>query len=102
LRLVNSPPDPNTGQSTAYYEKDVPTIPFNKTNVDKSLKGEHPFGPDSVNITDPDKVVYYGKFENILGVQNFRCADFDYEPEWKQFVQLAIQEGGPQRRIRYE
>jgi hypothetical protein len=110
LRLVNPPPDPNTGQSTAYYVKDVPrtvhTIPFNKTTVDKLLNGEHPFGPDSVNITDPDKVVYYGKFENILGVQNFRCADFDYEqfvtPEWKQFVQLAIQEGGPQRRVRYE
>jgi hypothetical protein len=110
LKLVNSPPDPQTGQSTAYYEKDAPrvvhTIPFTKTTVDKLLNGEPPFGPDSVNITDPDRVVFYGKFENILGVQNFRCADFTYDqfivPEWKQFVQLAIQEGGPQRRVRYE
>ena len=106
LRLINSPPDPKTGQSTAYYEKGVPrtvhTIPFNKATVDKLLKGEHPFGPDSVNITDPDKVVFYGKFENILGVQSFRCADFTYEqftvPEWKQFSELAIQEGRPARR----
>ena len=110
LKLVNAPPDPKTGQSTAYYEKGVPrtvhTIPFTKTAVDKLLTGEHPFGPDSVNITDPDKVLYYGKFSNILGVQNFRCADFNYEqfivPEWKTFVGLATQEGGPQKRKYYE
>jgi hypothetical protein len=23
------------------------------------------------------------------------------KPEWKEFVGLAIQEGGPQRRVRY-
>jgi hypothetical protein len=110
LRLVNPPPDPNTEQSTAYYEKDIPrtvhTIPFNKTTVDRLLKGEHPFGPDSVNITDPDKVIYYGKFDHILGVQSFRCSDFTYQqftvPEWKKFVELATQEGGPQNRRYYE
>src|SRR5438093_4131226 len=64
-KLITGPPDPRTGKTDAYYEKDVPrtahTIPFNKTTVDKLLKGEHPFGPDSINITDIDKVVYYGK-----------------------------------------
>ena len=66
------------------------------------LKGEHPFGPDSVNITDFSKVVFYGKFEGMLGIMNFRCADFSYEqftvPEWKKFVELATKKGGPANR----
>ena len=86
---------------TAHYIKDTPrevySIPFSKTEVDKVLKGEHPFGPDSVNITDLSKVVFYGKFEGMLGIMNFRCADFTYEqftvPEWKKFVELATKQG---------
>src|SRR5262249_20617322 len=48
-----------------YYEKGTPvekyTIPFNKTNVDKILKGDHPFGEDSENITDVEKVMFYAQ-----------------------------------------
>jgi hypothetical protein len=102
-KLVTSRPDPETGKIAADYVRDIPrtvhTIHFNKATVDKLLNGEHPFGPDSVNLTDLDRVVYYGRFENLIGLQNFRCADFTYEqfvtPEWKTFVELAIQEGGP-------
>lgn len=38
-------------------------------------------------------------------MESFRCGDYTYEqfisPEWKEFLGLAIQEGGPQRRVRY-
>ena len=40
------------------------TIPFSKANVDKYILDPHPFGPDSENITDPNQVKYYGKFQN--------------------------------------
>jgi hypothetical protein len=89
-----------------HIPKMVYTIPFTKKAVDDALENEHPFGPDSLNVTDKASVIYHGKFENILGVQNFRCGDYTYDqfivPEWKQFVQLAIQEGGPQKRKYYE
>ena len=110
LKLVNPHPDPSTGQTAAYYEKGAPrvvhTIPFTSTTVDKLLKGEHPFGPDSINITNPNSVVYYGKFDNTidssLGVPSFRCGLYSYEqfitPEWKAFVELALREGGPPGR----
>ena len=102
--------DPNTGRITADYIKDIPrevySITFSKTEVDKLLKGEHPFGPDSVNITDLSKVVFYRKLEGILGVMNFRCADYTYEqfivPEWKKFAELATKRGGPANRAYYE
>jgi len=102
--------DPNTGRMTADYIKDIPrevhSIPFSKTEVDKVLKGEHPFGPDSVNITDLSKVVFVGKFEGMLGIMNFRCADYTYEqftvPEWKKFVELATKKGGPANRAYVE
>ena len=54
--LVIPTPDLNTGQSRAYCEKGLPrflyTIPFTKTIFDELLEGKHPFGPDSINITD--------------------------------------------------
>ena len=52
----------------SWYEMDIPVItyniPFSKENVDKYLLNPHPFGPDSENITDPNQVVYYGKFQH--------------------------------------
>ncbi len=101
--------NPSTGDQKSWYVKGQPkvvyTIPFTKKAVDQALENEHPFGPDSINTTDKDAIIYYGKLSNILGLQNFRCADFTYEqfviPEWKAFVGLAIQEGGPAQRIRY-
>ena len=85
--------------------KTVYTIPFSKKAVDEALESKHPFGPDSINTTDKDSVIYYGKFNKILGMESFRCGDYTYEqfiePEWKDFLALAIQEGGPQRRVRY-
>lgn len=74
------------GSIDAVYERGAPrtvfTIPFSKKEVDKVLFGEHPFGADSINITNADNVVYYGKFERIRGVSGFRCNDYTYE----QFV----------------
>ena len=81
----------------------VHTIPFTKTAVDKLLNGQLPFGPDSINITDVEKVIYYGKIENVLGLQNFRDGSFSYEqfvvPEWKAFLVLATRPGGPTGRL---
>ena len=61
--------DPNTGIQHAYYVKDVPrtvySIPFTKTAVDEILDGEHPFGPDSINVTENDRVIFYGKFDRV-------------------------------------
>ena len=101
--------DPKTGIQRSWYVKDTPktvyTIPFSKKAVDEALENKHPFGPDSINTTDKDSVIYYGKFDRILGMESFRCGDYTYEqfivPEWKEFLGLAIQEGGPQRRVRY-
>lgn len=98
---------PETGKTDAYYVKGVPrevyTIPFSKAAVDKILQSQHPFGPDSINITDTAKVIYVGKISNVLGVSTFRCADYSYEqfvvPEWKTFVDLATQYGGPTGRL---
>jgi len=106
-RLVTSDPDATTGKLETWYEKGqtrvAHTIPFTKKEVDKILFGEHPFGLDAINITDPSKVIFYGKFEHVLGVPSFRCADFTYEqfiePEWKKFVELAIRPGGPANRM---
>jgi hypothetical protein len=84
--------------------KIVYTIPFTKKAVDDVIKNEYPFGPDSINTTDKDAIIYYG-FIKGLGIESFRCADFTYEqftvPEWKKFVEIATQEGGPAQRIRY-
>ena len=61
--------DKETGRMESWYEMEIPeiafSIPFTKENVDKYLLNPHPFGPDSENITDPEQVVYYGKFEHV-------------------------------------
>jgi hypothetical protein len=66
------------------------------------LNISHPYGTDSINITDPLKVIFYGKFTDLLGIPSFRCCDYTLEqftvPEWKQFVELAIRPGGPAER----
>jgi hypothetical protein len=40
----------------------------------------------------------------ILGFESFRCGDYTYEqattPEYKDFFNMGIQEGGPQQRVR--
>ena len=98
------------GQQDSHYFRDIPrtvyTIPFSKKAVDDVLENKLPFGPDPLNVTpDKESIVYHGKFNQILGMESFRCADSAYEqftlPEWKEFVALAIQEGGPQRRVRF-
>ena len=80
----------------------VYSIPFTKTKVDEILEAEHSFGPDSINMTERGRVIFYGKFDRVLGVQSFRCGDYIYEqfivPEWKRFVELALREGGPTGR----
>ena len=57
--------DPKTYEETAQYRhggtRQVFYVPFSKKKVEEIL-GEHPFGPDSVNITNLDQVVFYGKF----------------------------------------
>ncbi len=105
--IKNKPFDPKTGVQRSQYVMGLPrtvyTIPFTKKAVDEALENEHPFGPDSINTTDKDAIKWYGKFDNILGLQSFRCADFTYEqftvPEWKTFLELATRPGGPANRI---
>ncbi len=100
--------DAKTGVQRSQYVKGLPkvvyTIKFTKKAVDEALENEHPFGPDSLNVTDKESIKYYG-FIKGLGLESFRCGDYTYSqfvtPEWKQFVELAIQEGGPQKRVRY-
>ena len=100
-------PDAETGRVEAYYVKGMPrdvySIPFTKTTVDKILNSEHPFGADSINITDKDKILYYGKFNDVLGIPSFRCMDYTYSqftcPEFKTFLELAIRPGGPTNRV---
>ncbi len=100
--------DPNTGIQRSQYVMGLPrtvyTIPFTKKAVDEALDNEHPFGPDSQNVTDKESIKYYG-FIKGLGIESFRCGDYNYEmfvtPEWKRFVEIATQEGGPQHRVRY-
>ena len=94
------------GGIDAVYQSGAPrpvhTIPFSKKEVDKFLFGEHPLGADSMNITNPDNVVYNGKFEGIRGVSGFRCNDYTYDqfvtPGWEQFLELARKSGGPASR----
>ena len=108
LQLGNFDPRDSEVQHSQYVmglPKTVYTIPFTKKAVDEALENEHPFGPDSINTTDKDAIIYYGKFDHILGLESFRCGDYTYEqftvPEWKRFLELAIQEGGPAQRIRH-
>ena len=85
--------DSENGRVNAFYVKgptiEKYTIPFTKKKVDDILYSKHSFGEDSINITDPESVVYYGG----RGIQTMRCADYTYDqfvtPEWKQFVELA-------------
>jgi hypothetical protein len=109
LKVQKGDFDPKTGHQKTWYIRGQPrvvyTIPFSKEAVDKALEEIHPFGPDSINMTDKDSILYYGKFSNILGLQTFRCADYTYEQfvikDWNEFLKLAIQEGGPAKRIRF-
>ena len=103
-RQLHNELNKNTGKMISMYLKGNPkvaySIPFSKTEVDKYLKGEHPFGPDSINITNPDRVIYYGKFEyRDTGTMPFRCGMFTYEqftnPSWRTFAELASRPGGP-------
>ena len=99
--------DSATGESEPYYQKGAPrnkfTIPFTPKKVDEILYNDHPFGEDAENITNPDKVIYYGKFDNILGITAFRCADYTHDqfvtPKWSDFMGLAIRAGGPALRV---
>jgi len=96
-----------TGETSAQYRMTSPrvvfNIPFTSKKVDEILKGEHPLGPDSINITKPNKVIFYGKFDGFRGMPSFRCADYTYEqfiiPNWSDFAELAIRPGGPAARI---
>jgi len=98
--------DAKTGIQQAYYVKDVQrvvySIPFTKTKVDEILEAEHPFGPGSISMTERGRAMFYGKFDRVLGVQSFRCGDYNYEqfivPEWKRFVELALRKDGPTGR----
>ena len=75
---------------------------YKKTKVDEILEAEHPFGPGSISMTERGRAMFYGKFDRVLGVQSFRCGDYNYEqfivPEWKRFVELALRKGGPTGR----
>jgi hypothetical protein len=93
-----------SGRMNSWYEMDIPrvafNIPFTKENVDKYLKSPHPFGPDSENITDPNQVKYYGKFEHIdTGTLPHRDDSYSYDqfvlPSWKDFCDLTNRPGGP-------
>ena len=96
-----------TGETQGHYEMGVPrvvfNIPFTPKKVDELLHSEHPFGPDSVNITNDSKVKFYRKYEGLRGIQSFRCNDYTYDqfvtPKWNDFVELAIRPGGPAARI---
>ena len=96
-----------TGETRAEYRMGAPrfvfNIPFTPKKVEEILHGEHPLGPDSVNITKPNKVIFYGKFDGFRGIPTFRCSDYTYDqfvtPKWNDFVELAIRPGGPASRI---
>jgi hypothetical protein len=96
--------DKETGRMESWYEMGIPemaySIPFTKENVDKYLLNPHPFGPDSENITDPEQVVYYGKFEHMdTGTMAHRDDTYNYEqfvnPNWREFCDLTNRPGGP-------
>jgi hypothetical protein len=102
--------DHETGETRGYYLKGPMrerfTIPFNKKAVDKILDNEHPFGEDSISLTDRDRIIFIGKFVGERGMQTMRCSDYDYNqfvtPEWSTFKELALQKGGPAARISTE
>ena len=107
-KLVNKL-DKETGRMHSWYEMDTPviayTIPFSKKNVDKYLLAAHPFGPDSKNITDPDQVVYYGKFQHQdNGTISHRDNTYNYDQltnlDWRQFCDLTNRVGGPRGLIK--
>ena len=83
-KLVNKL-DMKTGIMNSWYEMDIPrvafNIPFSNENVDKYPLNPHPFGPDSeIDITDPNQVFYYGKFEHQdNGTVAHRDGTYNYE-----------------------
>jgi hypothetical protein len=82
------------------FQRTPYTIPFTKENVNKYLLNPHPFGPDSENITDPEQVVYYGKFEHVdTSTIAHRDDTYNYEqfvnPNWREFCYLTNRPGGP-------
>jgi hypothetical protein len=102
-KLVNKL-DMKTGIMDCYYEMGIPEIAysilFSKENADKYLLNPHPFGPDSENITDPNQVVYYGKFEQVdTSTQAHGDNTYNYEqfvlPEWRDFCELTNRPVGP-------
>ena len=96
-----------TGETRAEYRMGAPSfvfnIPFTPKKVEEILHGEHPLGPHSVNITKPNKVIFYGKFDGFRGIPTFRCSDYTYKqfvsPKSTDFAELAIRPGGPASRI---
>ena len=107
-RLVNKL-DKETGRMHSYYEMDIPVIayniPFSKKNVDKYILDPHPFGPDSENITDPNQVVYYGKFQHQdNGTISHRDNTYNYDQlvnlDWRHFCDLTNRVGGPRSLLK--
>lgn len=84
-RLTVGEIDRETGVQETYYVKGVPrltySIPFNKKNVESILNNKHPFGESSINITNVDSVVLYGKFgyDFKAASQGFRTAGYSIE-----------------------
>ena len=108
-KLVNKL-DKNTGRMHSWYEMGEPvmayTIPFSKQNVDKYILDPHPFGEDSENITNPDQVTYYGKFEHEDTAQvSHRDNTFNYDQlkntSWREFCDLSSRPGGPRNKKQY-
>ena len=95
--------DHRTGEETAYYTKGQPRetfyIPFTKKKVDEIL-GKHPFGPDSVNITHKDRVLYYGKFR--YAEPPFRSSSFNYDEFTTWTFQQMLDKVKPRANIPLE
>jgi hypothetical protein len=72
--------DPKTYEEIAEYRhggtRQTFYVPFTKKKVDEILS-EHPFGADSVNITNIDQVLFYGKF--TYAKPPFRSNIFNYD-----------------------
>lgn len=89
LRELVRTRDPKTYEEIATYRhggiRQVFYVPFTKKKVDEIL-GEHPFGPDSVNITNLDQVLFYGKF--TYAKPPFRSNSFNYE----EFTTMTFQQ----------
>ena len=106
-KVLKNDIDMKTGKLHSYYVKGNPEVaynlPFSKENVDKYLLNPHPFGQDSLNITDKDSVVYYGKFTNTdTGTYSHDDDTYSYSQfctsEWRDFCDLSSRQGGPRAK----